>query len=79
MKFIWKNKRISIGIHLAFFSLFIGELRSQSYRSDDIKTYIETYCNLAVQEMMESKIPASITLAQGILESNATFIREKDT
>ena len=31
--------------------------------------YIKTYRDLAIQEMRRSKIPASITLAQGILES----------
>ena len=33
--------------------------------------YIETYKDLAVKEMLRSGIPASITLAQGILESEA--------
>lgn len=31
--------------------------------------YIATYCDLAVQEMYRSGVPASITLAQGMLES----------
>lgn len=31
--------------------------------------YIEAYKNIAIEKMMEYKIPASITLAQGILES----------
>jgi flagellum-specific peptidoglycan hydrolase FlgJ len=35
------------------------------------KRYIEQYANVAVQEMEKYGIPASITLAQGILESNA--------
>ena len=33
--------------------------------------YIETYKDIAMQEMREHKIPASITLAQGLLESGA--------
>lgn len=33
--------------------------------------YIETYKDIAIQEMREHKIPASITLAQGLLESGA--------
>ncbi len=33
--------------------------------------YIQTYANMAIQEMYTSKIPASITLAQGLLESGA--------
>ncbi len=41
--------------------------------------YIELYRDIAIQEMAEFKIPASITLAQGILESgdgNSTLARE---
>jgi len=33
--------------------------------------YIQTYKDIAIREMREHKIPASITLAQGILESGA--------
>ncbi|MFK8056216.1 MAG: glucosaminidase domain-containing protein [Saprospiraceae bacterium] len=33
--------------------------------------YIQTYAEMAMQEMYASKIPASITLAQGLLESGA--------
>lgn len=36
---------------------------------DSIRLYIEKYKHLAMEEMKRSKIPASITLAQGILES----------
>ena len=31
--------------------------------------YIHTYCSMAVAEMKRSGIPASVTLAQGILET----------
>lgn len=43
----------------------------QSYTKADIAVYIETYAETAVEKMREHKIPASITLAQGILESAA--------
>ena len=33
--------------------------------------YIQTYKDIAMREMKEHKIPASITLAQGLLESGA--------
>lgn len=33
--------------------------------------YIDTYKDIAIAEMIEFKVPASITLAQGILESNS--------
>lgn len=36
-----------------------------------VDTYIETYAEIAMTEMRKSKIPASITLAQGILESGS--------
>ncbi|ARV09292.1 N-acetylmuramidase [Winogradskyella sp. PC-19] len=36
-----------------------------------VDTYIDTYANIAMAEMRISKIPSSITLAQGILESGS--------
>ena len=33
--------------------------------------YIQTYKDIAMREMRDHKIPASITLAQGLLESGA--------
>lgn len=36
-----------------------------------VEEYIETYKDIAMKEMKEYKIPASITLAQGIIESGA--------
>lgn len=36
-----------------------------------VEQYIETYKDVAMREMRDYKIPASITLAQGILESGA--------
>lgn len=44
-----------------------------------VEQYIETYKDLAMEEMIKSGIPASITLAQGILESeygNSRLARE---
>ncbi len=40
-------------------------------KEDPVKIYIETYAQIAKDEMKLYKIPASITLAQGILESGA--------
>jgi flagellum-specific peptidoglycan hydrolase FlgJ len=34
------------------------------------KSYIENFKDLAVKEMLRSGVPASITLAQGMLESD---------
>ncbi len=39
--------------------------------SQIVLDYIEQYKDIAIREMIEYKIPASITLAQGILESGA--------
>jgi hypothetical protein len=44
---------------------------AQVYNKSDIHAYIDTYSGVAVKKMQEHKIPASITLAQGILESAA--------
>ena len=35
------------------------------------KAYIEAYKNLAVAEMLRSGVPAAITLAQGVLETES--------
>lgn len=46
-------------------SLIVCNLPAQSHQ----EKYIERYAGIAVQEMYRSGIPASITLAQGLLES----------
>jgi LysM repeat protein len=40
-------------------------------RNKTYEAYIATYKNLAIEQMQRYKIPASITLAQGLLESGA--------
>ena len=45
--------------------------RSNERLNTDVLKYIRTYAPIAVHEMHASKIPASITLAQGILESGS--------
>lgn len=54
--------------------LFLFPLLSFSQQStydQAVKEYINTYYEIAVKEMIVYRIPASITLAQGIYESNA--------
>jgi len=51
---------------LSFFSLANGQKKNS-----DFVLYIENHCDLAIDHMKRYKIPASITLAQGLLESNA--------
>ncbi len=50
--------------------LFVA-LYSQGYTNKDIENYINTYADVAVEHRQLYGIPASITLAQGILESGA--------
>ncbi len=45
-------------------------IHSQSAGSGDREEYIRAYRHLAIREMNRSGIPASITLAQGLLESD---------
>ena len=50
----------------------INDLRDRKpHLSKSTKDYIEEYNDIAIAEMLRYKIPASITLAQGILESNS--------
>ncbi len=59
---------------ISCFCLFInGTTTSAQINNfeEAVKSYITTYREIAVKEMMEYRIPASITLAQGIYESNA--------
>lgn len=53
-------------------ALFIGSLTLQAqHRNTAFNNYIKEYAPLAVEQMKLHKIPASITLAQGLLESGA--------
>ncbi|MFZ4411793.1 MAG: glucosaminidase domain-containing protein [Bacteroidales bacterium] len=59
--------------HIFTLLLFIGSLQAiyaQNERNKiSVKEYIEYYKDVVVQNMKNYKIPASITMAQGILES----------
>jgi len=45
--------------------------RRKPHLSESTLAYLEEYNDIAILEMLSYKIPASITLAQGILESNS--------
>ncbi|MCX6252661.1 MAG: glucosaminidase domain-containing protein [Bacteroidetes bacterium] len=63
------NKKFSFLLIILGYPLL---LFSQNQAFDEsVRKYIEKYKDIAIQEMMIYRIPASITLAQGILESNA--------
>ena len=49
----------------------ISKLFSQDPQNPAITNYIQTYQELAIKEMQRTGVPASITLAQGILETEA--------
>lgn len=51
--------------------LFYIEPVSAQHRVRTYEVYINNYSDIAVQNMIDYKIPASITLAQGLLESGA--------
>lgn len=56
---------------LLLLCLFPFLLHAQQKRNELYERYIDTYRDLAVQQMQIHGIPASITLAQGIFESGA--------
>lgn len=61
-----KNNRYRVFFVCAVLSLGIGNAQTNVYRD-----YIERFKDVALSHQQEYGIPASITLAQGILESNA--------
>lgn len=61
-----KLRKIGVLFALSFYGLSLHAQISQSYLS-----YITRYKDLAIEQMEMYNIPASITLAQGILESGA--------
>lgn len=70
---------------LVLISSFVGlsflALNAQSYRKYTTTDYVDLYKDLAVKEMKRTGIPASITMAQGILESgngNSTLARKSN-
>lgn len=49
------------------------ETMAQMKWNQRYQTYINQYHDLAIEQMLKYKIPASVTLAQGLLESGAGF------
>src|SRR5688572_10947617 len=50
---------------------FFAVIKLHAQPGADILEYINTYKDLAIQEMIRTGVPASITLAQGIHETSA--------
>ena len=55
---------------LLFFAAVAG-FNIQAQTNEAVEAYISQYKQLAIEEMIRTGVPAAITLAQGILESNA--------
>ena len=58
-------------ILVVVFSLFAGIIGSQAQTRQTKEEYIARYKSIAIDHMERYGIPASITLAQGILESDS--------
>ncbi|MFT4644338.1 MAG: flagellum-specific peptidoglycan hydrolase FlgJ, partial [Planctomycetota bacterium] len=56
---------------LISFFIFFFTINTFSQKKQTNEQYIEKYYKIAIEEMQKYKIPASITLAQGILESGS--------
>jgi LysM repeat protein len=73
--------KIRLSTKIAFILLFFSMLTSSQNLNKSYLLYIDQYEQLAVKQQEEFKIPASITLAQGLLESSAgvsSFARESN-
>ena len=59
------------GLKILFSTAFCLLINAVSYGQSSVsKAYIEKYSDIAMDEMRLNQVPASITLAQGILESS---------
>jgi hypothetical protein len=58
---------------LFFCIILLGSsaLKSQTLPNEDIVQYISQYADIAIKEMVRTGVPASIKIAQGILETQA--------
>jgi LysM repeat protein len=56
---------------LVFFFAAVVCFSAKAQNNESVNAYITRYKQLAIEEMIRTGVPASITLAQGILESNA--------
>lgn len=64
------NARLTVWVVLI--AMWVADATAQNMKwNNRYQTYIDQYRDLAIEEMLRYKIPASITLAQGILESGA--------
>ena len=55
----------------SLFFTFLGGFAQQAVWNQRYQDYFDTYKDVAIEQMLKYHIPASITLAQGVLESGA--------
>ncbi len=75
-----RMKHLSL-VFLLLFGVALMPMWAQSYRKMSTSEYVDQYKDLAIKEMKRVGIPASITMAQGILESgtgNSTLARKSN-
>ena len=65
------KKRILPFLFIALWSIVNGQWSMAQRTNQAYWTYIDQYKDWAIEQMQQYRIPASITLAQGLLESNA--------
>lgn len=68
-KLIFMLKRVSVFIFLLLMPLLIPLSNGSLFLKYTLTEYVAAYKEIAVKEMNRSGIPASVTMAQGILES----------
>ena len=56
---------------LTLFFTLLGSYAQQAVWNQRFQDYFDTYKDVAIEQMLKYHIPASITLAQGVLESGA--------
>jgi len=66
-----KNKFIVLLLTFTFAIKMNSSLFAQETQSPAILEYIQLYAPIAIEEMIRTGVPASIKIAQGILETNA--------
>ena len=65
-------KRYYILLLTILYNILISNIiNAQNKRNPIYESYIDDYCEIAVEHMHKYRIPASITLSQGLLESGA--------
>jgi len=66
-----KNLSIKYIFYLALYMLAPVRMKAQHLPNEDIVYYITQYADIAINEMVRTGVPASLKIAQGILEKQA--------